>query len=74
MVDIKSTSNAAWWIKNPKELERRKQPLGTKMCQDMTDLFRNISLHGYDKLLDAELYLYEKYVCVDYIQIKKSVH
>ncbi|XP_023301317.1 uncharacterized protein LOC111683476 [Lucilia cuprina] len=57
MVDIKSTSNAVWWIKNPKEHERR-----TTLCQDMTDLFRNISMHGYNKLLETELFLYEKLI------------
>ena len=64
MVDIKSTSNAVWWIKKPKEAERH-----TTLCQDMTDLFRNISMHGYDKLLDVKLFLYEKYV-----DIRRVVH
>ena len=67
MVDIKSTSNAVWWIKKPKEVERR-----TTLCQDMTDLFRNISMHGYDKLLDAELFLYEKYVDIHYTSAQNN--
>lgn len=60
MVDIKSTSNAVWWIKNPKLHQRGSQSWGSKLSQDMTDLFRHISLHGYNKLVDAGLLSSEK--------------
>lgn len=73
MVNIKSTSNAIWWIKNPNggngrgwgrvaavAGDGRKASLGSRFCLDMADLLRNISLQGYNKLLAPELTLVER--------------
>lgn len=76
MVNIKSTSNAIWWIKNPNAGklgnsngngrgrgaagDGRKASLGSSFCLDMADLVRNISLQGYNKLLAPELTLVER--------------
>lgn len=71
MVNIKSTSNAIWWIKNPNggnargrggaaAGDGRKASLGSSFCLDMADLLRNISLQGYNKLLAPELTLVER--------------
>lgn len=69
MVNIKSTSNAIWWIKNPNAGKLgnsngngrgRKASLGSSFCLDMADLVRNISLQGYNKLLAPELTLVER--------------
>lgn len=68
MVNIKSTSNAIWWIKNPNAGtgraaaagDVRKASLGSSFCLDMADLLRNISLQGYNKLLAPELTLVER--------------
>lgn len=75
MVNIKSTSNAIWWIKNPNggngrgrgrgrgaagAGDGRKESLGSSFCLDMADLLRNISLQGYNKLLAPELTLVER--------------
>uniref|UniRef100_A0A1B0G526 Sodium channel protein Nach n=1 Tax=Glossina morsitans morsitans TaxID=37546 RepID=A0A1B0G526_GLOMM len=67
MVDIKTTSSAVWWIKYPQQQQQQQQAEHTqsraiRLCQDMTDLFSNISLHGYNKLFDSELLLYEKLI------------
>ncbi|XP_061394788.1 pickpocket protein 28-like [Musca vetustissima] len=62
MVDIKSTSNAVWWIKNPSQHKRRHESLGSKFSKDMTDLFSNISLHAYNKFVDSGLFSYEKFI------------
>lgn len=73
MVNIKSTSNAIWWIKNKKSggkwgngngrgaaRDGRKASLGSSFCLDMANLLRNISLQGYNKLLAPELTLVER--------------
>uniref|UniRef100_A0A1A9UF04 Sodium channel protein Nach n=1 Tax=Glossina austeni TaxID=7395 RepID=A0A1A9UF04_GLOAU len=66
MVDIKTTSSAVWWIKYPQQQQQQQaehtQSRAIRLCQDMTDLFSNISLHGYNKLFDSELLLYEKLI------------
>ncbi|XP_073817261.1 pickpocket 22 [Musca autumnalis] len=63
MVDIKSTSNAVWWIKNPTQPRPAvSQSLGSKFSKDMTDLFRNISLHAYNKFVDSGLLSCEKFI------------
>ncbi|XP_058984612.1 sodium channel protein Nach isoform X2 [Musca domestica] len=62
MVDIKSTSNAVWWIKNPSQQRRHSESLGNKFAKDMTDLFRNISLHAYNKFVDSGLLSCEKFI------------
>lgn len=65
MVNIESTSNAIWWIKNPNAAKAggtagRKESLGSTFCQDIAELLRNISLQGYSKLLAAEFTLLER--------------
>ncbi|KAH8406642.1 hypothetical protein KR222_001547 [Zaprionus bogoriensis] len=66
MVNIKSTSNAIWWIKNPTGgklgNDGRKASLGSSFCLDMAELLRNISLQGYNKLLAPELTLVERLI------------
>ncbi|ALC47831.1 CG31105 [Drosophila busckii] len=71
MVNIESTSNAIWWIKNPnadrkrRSAERgraRKESLGSSFCLDMAVLVRHVSLQGYDKLLAPELTLLERLI------------
>ncbi|EDW16499.2 sodium channel protein Nach [Drosophila mojavensis] len=67
MVNIESTSNAIWWIKNPNAAKAgdtagRKVPLGSTFCQDIAELLRNISLQGYSKLLAAEFTLAERLI------------
>ncbi|XP_030371229.1 uncharacterized protein LOC115621662 [Scaptodrosophila lebanonensis] len=72
MVNIKSTSDAIWWIKNPKGAELkesgrgraggRKKSRDASFCLDMADLVRNISLQGYSKLLAPELTLCERLI------------
>jgi len=63
MVKLDSTSNAIWWINNPKAAKenkskgQRKASLGSAFCLDMADLLRNISLQGYNKLLSPDLTL-----------------
>jgi len=67
MVKLASTSNAIWWIKNPKAAGehnskgKRKNSLGSAFCLDMADLVRNISLQGYNKLLSPDLTLGQRY-------------
>ncbi|XP_044574246.1 sodium channel protein Nach [Drosophila ananassae] len=61
MAKPSTSSNAIWWIKNPKaEHEKklkglRKNSLGSAFCLDMRDLLKNISLQGYNKLLSPDL-------------------
>ncbi|XP_043652138.1 pickpocket protein 19 [Drosophila teissieri] len=68
MVKLAATSNAIWWIKNPKaaaEMKskgQRKESLGSAFCLDMTDLVRNISLQGYNKLLSPDLTLGQRLI------------
>ncbi|XP_030573973.1 sodium channel protein Nach [Drosophila novamexicana] len=67
MVNIESTSNAIWWIKNPSAAKAvggagRKASLGSRFCLDMAELLRNISLQGYNKLLASELTLAERLI------------
>ncbi|XP_016960071.1 sodium channel protein Nach [Drosophila biarmipes] len=68
MVKLESTSNAIWWIKNPKAAKekkskgQRKASLGSAFCMDMADLLRNISLQGYNKLLSPDLTLGERLI------------
>ncbi|CAD6993459.1 unnamed protein product [Ceratitis capitata] len=64
---MKSTSNAIWWIKSPKKAEKwaakkRKQSVGSTFSNDMTNLFRNISMHAYGKLVDRTLNIWEKLI------------
>ncbi|XP_054087397.1 pickpocket protein 19 [Zeugodacus cucurbitae] len=63
---MKSTSSAIWWIKSPKKtskwaIKKRKQSVGATFSNDMTDLFRNISMHAYGKLVDSTLNVWEKF-------------
>lgn len=66
MAKPSTSSNAIWWIKNPKaEHEKklkglRKNSLGSAFCLDMRDLLKNISLQGYNKLLSPDLTLGER--------------
>ncbi|XP_016932138.4 sodium channel protein Nach [Drosophila suzukii] len=68
MVKLDSTSNAIWWIKNPKAGKekkskgQRKASLGSAFCLDMADLLRNISLQGYNKLLAPDLTLGQRLI------------
>ncbi|XP_023166385.2 sodium channel protein Nach [Drosophila hydei] len=67
MVNIESTSNAIWWIKNPNAAKAggtagRKESLGSSFCLDIAELLRNISLQGYSKLLASELTLPERLI------------
>ncbi|EDX14297.1 GD18259 [Drosophila simulans] len=68
MVKLASTSNAIWWIKNPKAAAdnnskgQRKESLGSAFCLDMADLVRNISLQGYNKLLSPDLTLGQRLI------------
>ncbi|XP_016998945.2 sodium channel protein Nach [Drosophila takahashii] len=68
MAKLESTSNAIWWIKNPKaDKEKkskslRKTSLGSAFCLDMADLLRNISLQGYNKLLSPDLTLGQRLI------------
>ncbi|XP_037943863.1 sodium channel protein Nach-like [Teleopsis dalmanni] len=72
VVDIKSTSNAVWWIKNPtetwmrgirhKQQSQRKQSEHASLCHDLADLFRNISLHGYANLIITQHSVWEKLI------------
>jgi len=68
MVNIESTSNAIWWIKNPNAGKvggndgGRKASLGSSFYMDMVELVRNISLQGYNKLVAPELTLLERWV------------
>ncbi|KAH8288626.1 hypothetical protein KR054_006750 [Drosophila jambulina] len=63
-----SSSNAIWWIKNPKAVKDkkskglRKSSLGSAFCLDMADLLRNISLQGYNKLLSPDLTLGQRMI------------
>ncbi|XP_018786778.1 PREDICTED: sodium channel protein Nach [Bactrocera latifrons] len=64
---MKSTSSAIWWIKSPKKtskraIKKRKQSVGARFSNDMTDLFRNISMHAYGKLVDSTLNVWEKLI------------
>ncbi|XP_039948698.1 uncharacterized protein LOC126751362 [Bactrocera neohumeralis] len=64
---MKSTSSAIWWIKSPKKtskrsIKKRKQSVGARFSNDMTDLFRNISMHAYGKLVDNTLNVWEKLI------------
>jgi len=71
MVNIESTSNAIWWIKNPNAGKvggndaggngGRKASLGSSFYLDMVELVRNISLQGYNKLVAPELTLLERW-------------
>ncbi|KAL7729761.1 hypothetical protein ACLKA6_014627 [Drosophila palustris] len=68
MVNIESTSNAIWWIKNPNAGKvggndgGRKASLGSSFYLDMVELVRNISLQGYNKLVAPELTLLERLI------------
>ncbi|KAH8383589.1 hypothetical protein KR009_009458 [Drosophila setifemur] len=68
MAKPETTSNAIWWIKNPKAASEkkskgtRKNSLGSAFCLDMTDLLRNISLQGYNKLLSPDLTLGQRII------------
>ncbi|KAH8381332.1 hypothetical protein KR093_002819 [Drosophila rubida] len=69
MVNIESTSNAIWWIKNPNAGkvgkavgDGRKASLGSSFYLDMVELLRNISLQGYNKLVAPELTLLERLI------------
>lgn len=67
MAKPSTSSNAIWWIKNPKADKEnklkglRKKSLGSAFCLDMTDLLKNISLQGYNKLLSPDLTLGERF-------------
>ncbi|XP_017141318.1 sodium channel protein Nach [Drosophila miranda] len=71
MVNTEATSNAIWWIKNPKNPKARrtkgpsglrKKSLGSAFCLDMADLLRNISLQGYNKLLSPDITLGQRMI------------
>ncbi|KAH8335649.1 hypothetical protein KR074_007695 [Drosophila pseudoananassae] len=68
MAKPSTSSNAIWWIKNPKAANEkklkglRKHSLGSAFCLDMTDLLKNISLQGYNKLLSPDLTLGERLI------------
>ncbi|EDV91046.1 sodium channel protein Nach [Drosophila grimshawi] len=78
MVNIETTSNAIWWIKNPNAPkvgdashggvrgagrgDGRKSSIGSIFCLDMAALLRNISLQGYNKLLAPELTFVERLI------------
>ncbi|XP_017479720.1 PREDICTED: LOW QUALITY PROTEIN: sodium channel protein Nach-like, partial [Rhagoletis zephyria] len=64
---MKSSPGAVWWIKNPNQTlkwaeKKRKQSVGATFSHDMVNLFRNISMHGYGKLVDSALNIWEKLV------------
>ncbi|XP_054729193.1 sodium channel protein Nach-like [Anastrepha obliqua] len=64
---MKTTSGAIWWINSPKRVskwaeKKRKQSVGAIFSHDMADLFRNISMHGYSKLVDNTLNLWQKII------------
>ncbi|BFF93018.1 sodium channel protein Nach [Drosophila madeirensis] len=72
-INTEATSNAIWWIKNPKESRGRrknkkgpsglrKQSLGSAFCLDMADLLRNISMQGYNKLLSPDITLGQRMI------------
>ncbi|XP_026851125.1 sodium channel protein Nach [Drosophila persimilis] len=71
MVNTEATSNAIWWIKNPRNPKarrtkgpsgQRKKSLGSAFCLDMADLLRNISLQGYNKLLSPDITLGQRMI------------
>ncbi|XP_037943866.1 sodium channel protein Nach-like [Teleopsis dalmanni] len=64
-VTTKATSNAAWWIKTPSNLNAEKIQKQTKpnsFYRDFKDLFRNISLHGYKYLFASNFTVWEKLI------------
>ncbi|KAH8278519.1 hypothetical protein KR018_004355 [Drosophila ironensis] len=68
MAKPKATSSAIWWIKSPKAAKEnqargpRKKSLGSAFCSDMTDLIKNISLQGYNKLMSPDLSLGQRII------------